>query len=170
MLTFFTPSEESKTDVIDYRHEVLLMCANFDGSAGLGEFEDYAEWLQRVRLLAGERAEKAGFYKTIVRLAYEEKNLVGIVNVRLSDDEFICTYAGHIGYHIRPTCRGMGFGRTLAEYAVKICEKNEIYSPVICTSPDNTASQRTALSAGFVQDGCVTAENGMKILRFVRKR
>ena len=167
MLTFHIPSPSDRAAVLAYRAEVLRCRADFDGSAGLGEFEQYSEWLERLRLLSGERAEKYGFYRTAVRLAYDGGILAGILNVRLTDDPFIRTYAGHIGYNVRPSCRRKGYGRACAAQGVRICAEHGIAEPVICTDPGTSASRKTAESAGFAFAGTETTENGITVVRYV---
>lgn len=167
-LTFCTPSASNRADVADYRAEVLRCRADFDGSAGLGEFDDYSVWLERLHILSGARAEKYGFYRTAVRLAYAENRLVGILNVRLSEDKFIEMYAGHIGYNVRPSERQKGVGRACAVEAVRLCGEYGIKNPVICTSPDNIASQKTAVSAGFTFAGTKVTDSGISVARYVK--
>lgn len=167
-LTFRPPSTSDRAAVLAYRAEVLSRRADFDGSAGLGEFERYSDWLERLHILSGERAEKYGYYRTAVRLAYDGTALVGILNVRLTDDPFIRTYAGHIGYNVRPSCRKKGYGRACAEEAVRLCVEYGIAQPVICTDPENLASRKTAESAGFTFAGPETTETGITVARFVK--
>lgn len=167
MLKFIVPSHEHRADVLSYCTEVIRLRGDFDGSAGLGEFERFADWLERLRILSGERAEKYGYYRTLVYLAYDDEKLVGMLNVRLSEDPFVRTFAGHIGYNVRPTCRKMGYGRACAEEAVRLCLEHGITQPVICTEPENTASQKTAEAAGFVFAGYETTENGIRVARYV---
>ncbi len=165
-LTFLPPSEEHERDVLAYRAESLRAGCDMDGSAGLGNFPVYADWLRLVRILEGERAEKHGYYRTSVRLAYDGAHLVGILNVRRPEDPFLRRYAGHIGYHVRPICRRMGYGHAVAEEAVRMCREYGIEQPVICTSPENTASRKLAESVGFVFTGLETTGNGMVVSRY----
>jgi len=168
VLDFRPPTPADRAAVLAYRAEVLRCRADFDGSAGLGEFGRYSEWLERLRILGGERAEKYGFYRTAVRLAYAGSVLAGILNVRLTDDPFVRTFAGHIGYNVRPSCRRRGYGRACAEEGVRLCAEYGIAEPVICTDPDNLASRKTAESAGFAFTGTETTENGITVARYVR--
>ena len=105
-------------------------------------------------------------YRTLVRLAYDGDRLAAILNVRLSEDPFVRTYAGHIGYHVRPSCRKRGFGHACAEEAVRLCAEYGIHRPVICTSPENFASRKTAESAGFAFMGYETTDSGICVARY----
>lgn len=169
MPEFIRPSEIHRADVLDYIAEVRSRDGEFDGSAGLGQFDSYDLWLERIRLLASDRAEKYGFYRTLVYLAYSEGSLIGIVSVRLTDDGFVNTYAGHIGYHVRPCCRRMGYAKQLLNFAADLCRNNGIPTPVVCTDPGNLPSQRTALSCGFCPAGEVDFRGERRILRFEKR-
>ncbi len=168
MLAFYSPDPSYRSAVQAYRAEILHTRGDFDGSAGLGEFERYSDWLERLRILSGERAEKYGYYRTLVRLAYDGETLVGVLNVRLSEDPFIRTYAGHIGYNVRPSCRKKGYGRACTAEAVRLCEESGIVHPVICTAPENTASRKTAEAAEFIFAGYETTDTGIRIARYVK--
>ena len=169
MLTYILPAEKHHSDVTDYIHEVRQYDNDFDGSAGLGNFPTYESWLERIRFLSSVTAENRGFIPTDVYLAYDEDRLVGIVSIRLTSDEFVRIYAGHIGYHVRPSCRHRGYGKQLLRLAVNICSYQGILPPVVCTDPDNIPSQKTALACGFVPAGEVIYRQERRILRFELK-
>ena len=169
MLQFVLPSEIHRADALDYIAEVRSSDGEFDGSAGLGDFDSYDAWLERIRLLASDRAEKYGFYPTLVYFAYRDGILTGIVSARITDDRFVSVYAGHIGYHVRPSCRKMGYGKQLLEFAVNLCRNRGIHIPVVCTDPGNLPSQRTALSCGFTPAGEVDFRGERRIVRFEKR-
>lgn len=166
MLTFFPPSEVHRSDLLAYAAEVREHDNDFDGSAGLGEFSSFDLWLERIRLLSSDGAEKRGFYPTLVYLAYSGSEPAGIVSVRLTEDPFIRTYAGHIGYHVRPACRRMGYGKQLLRFATELCLDRSILHPAVCTDPGNLPSQKTALSCGYQPAGQVIYRQERRILRF----
>ena len=78
---------------------------------------------------------------------------VGHINLRLADTEHVLQVAGHIGYEVRPECRGHGYAgqacRALAPFV------RQIRAEVIVTAdPDNVASLRTieGLGARFLDE------------------
>lgn len=167
MLYYESPSLSHKADLLAYRREIIRSDKNFDGTAGLGNFTTITDWLERLFCLEPERAARYGYYPTLVYLAYTDDTLAGIVNIRISDDELLRNSAGHIGYNVRPSMRRRGIAREMLCYAVSVCQQYGITAPVVCTEPDNTASQKTALSCGFVPSGTSIFENGGKVHRFV---
>ena len=169
MLTYFPPDASRIADLTAYRKEVMNAPGNperFDGSAGLGNFGSVEEWLERVSLLTSEKAEKYGWYRTLIFLAYDGPTLCGIVNLRLSEDETVDRLAGHIGYHVRPSLRRRGYAKEMLRHAAMLAREHGIPEPTVCTAADNLPSQKTALSAGFSPDGEDVLPNGEKILRF----
>lgn len=168
MLKYISPSIEAKNDILAYRHEILLSDKNFDGCAGLGNFSSIEDWLMRLSMLT-PGATLRGCFPTLVYLAYCDDLLIGMLNIRLSNDEFLRKYAGHIGYNVRPSARKKGFAHEMLENAILLLKTNGIFSPTICTETDNIPSQKTALSCGFIPDGEEKLKNGEMILRFVYK-
>lgn len=165
MLNYKSPSLLRKSDILDYRREILLYDKNFDGCAGLGNFQTIEQWLKRIAMMSPNSTVR-GFYPTAVYLAYRENQLVGMLNIRLSEDDFLRRYAGHIGYNVRPSARNQGIASEMLRFALAVCRKNGIEQPIICTEADNLYSQKTALSCGFLHDGEEITETNQKIIRF----
>ena len=166
MLTYTVPDESHLPALRLYRAECLADGGNADGSAGLVDFPDPADWLERIRLLASDEAEKHGWYRTAVFLAFEGGAPIGIGSIRLSDDDTVTRLAGHIGYHVRPSERRKGYGRAILRYALARAVSYGIAEPHVCVLVGNEASHRTALSAGMIRDGDEILPNGERIVRY----
>ena len=165
MLRLTNPREADCPALDDYRREVLRGDGDFDGTAGLGNAADAAEWLARLNVLSSPDAPRRGWLRTFAYLGYDADRLCGIVNVRPTDDPTVLL-AGHIGYHVRPSERRRGCGRELLLRAAALCRVHGIAVPLVCVRADNLASVRTALSAGFVPDGEEEHPEQGRILRF----
>ena len=170
MLEFTHPAKKYENDILAYRHEVILSGGDFDGTAGLGNFNEINTWLEFIHLMEPARAEKYGYYPTLVYLAFDGDMLLGICNIRLDNGEEIRRRAGHIGYHVRPSMRQRGYGKLILAHAVRVCAEHGIDCPVVCTLPDNLPSQKTAAACGFISDGNGILENGEAVCRFVFKK
>ena len=186
MLVFLPPSEELLPALRAYRQECLDARDSLDGAAGLGNFPDLSEWLARIRLLASPSACQRGWFRTEVFLAVRIvegcslsarraadpdalPDLVGTGNVRFPGyapkDRADLLLSGHIGYHVRLSERGKGYGSAILAHAVEVCRKGGVPDPAVCVSPANLPSLRTARSAGFVPEAEETLSNGETILR-----
>lgn len=186
MLIFLSPSEELLPALRAYREECLKAGDSLDGAAGLGNFPDLSDWLARIRLLASPSAYQRGWFRTEVFFAVRMvegcslaarraadpdalPDLVGMGNVRFpgdsAKDRADLLLSGHIGYHVRPSERGMGYGSAILTHAADVCRKGGVPEPAVCVSPDNLPSLRTARSAGFLPEAEETLANGETILR-----
>ena len=191
MLVFLPPSEELLPALERYRRDCLTESGisdpdALDGTAGLGNFRNLADWLSRVRLLASPATNQRGWFRTEVFLAVriaegcslaarrsEDSatlpDLVGMGNVRFPgdspEDERAVLLCGHIGYHVRPSERRKGYGSAILSHAAELCRKGGIPNPAVCVNPDNLPSLRTALACGFVREARESLPNGEEILR-----
>ena len=186
MLVFLPPSEELLPALRAYRQECLAVRDSLDGAAGLKNFPDLSDWLARIRLLASPSVSQRGWFRTEVFLAVRIvegcslaarraadpdflPELVGLGNVRFpgdsGKDRADLLFSGHIGYHVRPTERGKGYGSALLAHAVEVCRKGGVSEPAVSIAPDNLPSLRTARSAGFLPEAEETLANGETILR-----
>lgn len=169
MLDFHKPEESDLPLLRQYRAECTALKDSFDGTAGLGSFEYLHDWLSRIRLLDSPKAEKYGWFRTEVYLACENGIPVGIVSIRLSEDDTVMRLAGHIGYHVRPSMRRHGIGRQLLSFALSQAAASGISDPRVCLFEGNICSERTALACGLILDGEETADDGRRIIRFRTK-
>lgn len=98
------PKAEHKKDVMDFRQEFVNAKERVSGGAGLEQAENYEDWL------CHKYTPHYGQVDEIVFLAYDEqKNLVGISDIRLETNDYILTFAGQIGYSVRPSQRRKGY-------------------------------------------------------------
>ena len=192
MLVFLPPSEEFLPALERYRAECLAESGGnpdaLDGTAGLGAFPDLNDWLARVRLLASPAATQRGWFRTEVFLAvriaegcslaarrtadpdsFPFPDPVGMGNVRFPGDSpkdrRDLALSGHIGYHVRPSERRMGYGSAILAHAAEVCRKGGVPDPAVCVDPGNLPSLRTALCCGFVPEARETLPNGEEVLR-----
>ncbi len=165
MLDLCAPREADLPLLLEYRREVLLADGDFDGTAGLGSFAIPADWLARLRILSSPDAERRGWLRTFVILAFDAGELIGIANIRPTSDP-VTRSSGHIGYHVRPSMRRRGYGRELLLAATSLCREHGIECSLVCIEAENEASIRTALSAGYVPDGEIPHPEYGRILRY----
>lgn len=80
---------------------------------------------------------------------WQDDEIIGQFRIRHHLCESLRTGAGHIGYYIKPECRGMGYGteglRLTLEIARTIIPEDEIYLRV---NRDNPASLKAMLKNG----------------------
>ena len=108
----------------------------------LGVNLDYQGFEEEVRDLPGKYAPPSG---TLV-LAFNDEDLVGCVGVRPIDDEI----AEMKRLYVRPSGRGLGLGRTLAEAAIRFATVTGYSRMRLDTLPQMDRAQELYRSLGFM--------------------
>ncbi|WP_028608352.1 GNAT family N-acetyltransferase [Paenibacillus harenae] len=99
-------------------------------------------------------------------LVAEEKRVVGAVNIRHALTEHLFNCGGHIGYGIRPSDRRKGYATKLLALALEEARELGILNALVVCDATNTASERTILNNGGIEDESFTEEDGNVVKRF----
>jgi len=92
---------------------------------------------------------------------------IGNVSIRHRLTEYLETHGGHIGYDIRPSQRGKGYGSKLLELALPLAKDLGITRVLIMCDSKNEASRKIIEKNGAVpRDGVTDSETGETTLRF----
>lgn len=96
----------------DYRQEFLNhQERRINGSCGLHAFEDFDTWLRTVNNLVSKQTSREGVHaSTFLSIRKTDQRVVGSIQLRHSLTPELEQHGGHIGYAIRPTERGKGYG------------------------------------------------------------
>jgi len=149
-------------EIMAYRSESLKLAPYVNGAFTLAGYTDPAAWIAYCEV----RADPATVPEDDVEadqwlLVDKDSRILGMVNIRRNiDDAFFAEYAGHIGYSIRPSERGRGYGTIQLSLALDKCRDLGLRSVLLTCDPDNEASRCTILSCGgvFERTTLLTAE------------
>lgn len=61
--------------------------------------------------------------RTYFLIRCSDNKIIGMINIRLSLNEKLKKYGGHIGYSIRPTERGKGYNKINLYLGLKDCQE-----------------------------------------------
>jgi predicted acetyltransferase len=127
--------------------------SRFKGTSfGTGE-SDLPTFLQECRDSAnGINIPADRVPQTTYWLVKDGGQVVGIVRVRHRLNERLFQYGGHIGYYIRPSERGKGYGKMALQLALPELRKLGADRALLTVNPANMHSQRVVLSHGGVPD------------------
>lgn len=147
---FETPTIARKDEAIDYINEFRAHNSNINGTGSLDRYTDnYEAWLDKLeasrKLIPTE--EKVST-ETYFLVRENDDKIVGMCNIRTTENERIRTIAGHIGYSIRPTERRKGYNKINLYLALKVCKDHGINKAFLTCDSDNPASSKTILSLG----------------------
>lgn len=91
--------------------------------------------------------------QSVCWLMDDSGRMVGIVRVRHRLNERLIQYGGHIGYYVRPSERGKGYGIEALRLGLGQLRELGESRALLTVNPSNIASIRVVLSNGGVQDG-----------------
>ncbi|PIT86814.1 MAG: GNAT family N-acetyltransferase [Candidatus Magasanikbacteria bacterium CG10_big_fil_rev_8_21_14_0_10_43_6] len=85
---------------------------------------------------------------------------IGRVSLRHTLNEHLKEYGGHIGYYIRPTKRGMGYGTKALELTLVEAKKLGLKKVLVTCDEDNVGSRKVIeKNGGVLQDIVHTPQN-----------
>lgn len=139
------PNINYKDKAIDFINEFYTYGSEINGSGSLDRFlkeASYEEWLKKVSddidiaNISLPRVPALTYF--YVREA--DDKIVGMVNIRLSLNDFLKNEGGHIGYCIRPTERRKHYATDMLNDALKVCKTLGIDNVIVSCDKSNIAS------------------------------
>lgn len=156
------PSMEYNEEIMSLREELLAAkdADDFAGCCGLDEYETTAKWLEHLYALEnGLTPQVPSTAYMAVRKA--DGRVVGLIDLRHHiDHPILGEWGGHIGYSVRPSERGKGYGREMLRLNLENCRMRGLARVLITCSRENTASEGVILANGgkFERETCVGSE------------
>ncbi len=172
-LSLVLPSAKYKVSYIDaireYQadHSFPLMERNYD-KLSIPEleanFEDYVE--KKKSESRGEYIPQ-GWVPSTTYWLVDGEEFVGRVSIRHYLNPLLEKIGGHIGYDIRPSKRGKGYGSNMLALALPKAQELGITCALVTCDATNTASRKIIeKNGGVYQDSIPNAETGVEKQRY----
>ena len=148
------PAMAYADEITTYRSETLETAPYVNGAFELAGHPDPAAWIARCEARTDPVTVPEGDVEADEWLMVnDDSRILGMTNIRRHiDDPFFAEYGGHIGYSIRPSERGKGYGTIQLTLALDKCRDLGLTSVLLTCDPDNEPSRRTILACGGVFD------------------
>ena len=129
-------------EIYDMLQEIPAEERGFQMSAHGMRYDEYQAWLAAQERNAAQTGLVDGWKvpQTMYWL-YADGEPVGVVKLRHSLTDALRDAGGHIGYAIRPTARGRGYGTAICRLALREAFALGIESVLITVQSDNEASK-----------------------------
>ena len=147
---FEQPDITRKEDAIAYINEFYEFGSDINGSGGLHRFLDnYEGWLEKLNEDYSRAPDEEKVpARTYFLIRESDKRIVGMINIRLTLNERLKHYGGHMRYSIRPTERGKGYNKINLYLGLKVCDQYGIKEVFMDADLANPASWRTMEALG----------------------
>lgn len=161
------PSIEMKTMILEFISEFKEHKEDIiNGSCGLTRYKDYFEWIQYIRQVEEGLIPDRISSSTFIAIDKVSKSLIGIIDIRhyLNEEHF---YSGHIGYSIRPTLRGKGYGIRILELGIEKAKELNIKKLLLSCKKSNIASQKVIERNGGVLEKEILDEGEVYLVYWI---
>jgi predicted acetyltransferase len=138
----------------------LLLEASGDGENGFSSGniteDNFDEYLKdRCREAKGIDLEE-NRVPQIIYIVYEEERPIGILKFRKKLSKYLLERGGNIGYYIKKSERGKGYGTKMLEtFLLDIGCKSDIKKFLITCNEDNLISEKVIISNGGILENII---------------
>ena len=149
-LTLRQPDETMLDEIAAYRKAMLKAVSSMDGTSGINQYDDPAEWLAHVRSLEKQETCPPHLVTATLFVGMRESDgrIVGMIDLRHTLNDFLAEVGGHIGYSVRPDERRKGYAKQMLALVLKEARKRGIDRVLITCDDDNVGSARTIEANG----------------------
>ena len=157
------PDASMLDEVAAYRTAMLAAGSSMDGTSGLNNYDDPAEWLAHVQALENQETCPAHLVTATLYVAVRagDNRIVGMIDLRHRLNDFLAEYGGHIGYSVRPEERRKGYAKAMLRMVLKEAKARGLQRVLITCDEDNVASARTIEANGGMFERKASLDGGV---------
>ena len=146
----FTKSDEEQvTNLVD---EIRTYDGNFEGMDNIGRIEDFDEFLQTLEKNKHQELIKPGYSPQTTFGVFDDGKLIGGFNLRHELKGNLINHGGNIGYLVRPSERGKGYGTITLKCALKKAKEIGLGRVLVTCREENIGSSRVIEKNGGVYE------------------
>ncbi len=163
IIKLIPPSKEYENEIYDFKNEMLADGDDeFNGCGGLQRYSTLEEWKAHLDVYSDRnRIDPESNYvegSQYMLVETSSRRVLGMVNLRHYLNEFLLAFGGHIGYSVRPTERGKGYGKLQLMLALEKLKAIGVNEALVTCDNDNAASYKTIEACGGTLENTVYSE------------
>lgn len=140
-----TIEDVSDNELQELQREFLKNKEIIHGSNGLTYEKNLKKWRAKINRLENKPAKNESLTKQFLVID-RNRNLVGIIDLRDSLTSYLELEGGHIGYSIKKSSRGLGYGGLALQEVLSYCQRKTTLSKVLLTCEEqNLISKKIIL-------------------------
>lgn len=147
------PTLSDQDTILDMLEDFETSASAMDGCFQLTR-DNYPDWVRKNNYHEAGIDIPATFVPYIQYVLFDDvQKAIGFLNLRLRLNDRLCEKGGHIGYSIRPSERGKGYGKLQLNLGVKEAISKNI-NPILVTCHTKNIASRAIIVAngGILED------------------
>lgn len=164
-LILIKPSITLKSEIVEFRQEFInFKEKNINGTSGLIRYENIDEWLEMIIGIETEKLSKQNVNATtFFSMDINSNKIIGSIQLRHWLSPELEIHGGHIGYCVRPSQRGAGYGKRQLRLALTQAREKSMSKVLLTCYKDNEKSRRTIESCGGILERELIYENKLQL-------
>ncbi|WP_314066381.1 GNAT family N-acetyltransferase [uncultured Vagococcus sp.] len=148
------PTISHKKTIISFKKEFPISPNGIEGTSQLAFIPKVEDWLDQIERNKHWESIRDGWVPGIQYVAVnQEEIVVGMLNLRLTLNDYLLNYGGHIGYSVRPSQRSKGYGSEMLKLALLEAKNQGLSNLLLTCQDDNIASATVILNnQGIMED------------------
>jgi predicted acetyltransferase len=137
------------------------------GDSQYREFSSFEELLHNLETDEHEATRSTYVPMSVYWLVDLDGRILGEMRFRHYLNEALEQEGGHIGYHIRPSERGKGYGTSILRAALEVARERGLERVLVTCDTDNIPSARIIeRNGGILSSQGISANSGNRISRY----
>lgn len=155
--------------VREYRAEFLESGDSMDGCSNLRRYENMEEWYLWIQKIGNRNTCPSQWVQDTQFLSVRcsDNRIVGMLDIRHTLNEACRNLFGNIGYSVRRSERGKGYGTIQLEMAKKVCGSMGMDRILVSCHKENIVSAKIIRNnGGVLENETVDQRNGKVLQRY----
>ncbi len=172
MIKLIKPTKAYEEEIFAFKREMFASGDTYlNGSGSLERYETFEAWMAHIDSYKDRRLIEpgSGYVEGSQWILVDEDKhrVLGTANLRHYLNERLLRQSGHIGYSIRPSERGKGYGHLQLVLALDVLRGLGLDRALVTCDDDNAASYRTIESCGGILENKIhIADQDMPLRRY----
>lgn len=150
---------EDQKELIDMLNEIRQSDNNFEGLSNVKNVDNYEEFLEKLEKNKHQELIKPEYSPQTTYGVFDNGKLVGGFNLRHIIKGDLINHGGNIGYLIRPSERGKGYGTKLLHLALEKAQLLGIKNVLVSCRVENIGSNKVIENNGGIYENNYYDEN-----------
>ena len=157
------PIKEESEAYREYKNEFISDHSPMDGTGFLRDYDDICAWVDKENGMWKEENLPVGFVPSTLFVAKRrgDGRIVGMISIRHTLNNYLLKIGGNIGYSVRPSERGKGYGKKMVALALPYLKTLKIKKALVTCNDYNKASRSIITSNGGIYDNTIETEEGL---------